>query len=216
MRWMMAQGAFLCPLLKRLLFQLLFLKEPTGLFVQSALCNNIAEKWLTHEGACDNIAEAHSPLCDKIRANGGSKMRRLYLTLPDELAVAIHEEAVMQGMTDTAFAEKVLSAAVKKVGFTSPSKVNLNDAVDLLAEEAEQRKPGKFTVYDLEAFDAYAVGQLKDGEVVSSTLRANIGKKFNERVRKKLVRGVHALDTHNKEGQLVAMKRGRNALYEKV
>lgn len=143
-------------------------------------------------------------------------MGRLYLTLSDRLSEAIHREAIKLGMTDTAFAEKVLGAAVAQEGFTAPAGVDLNAAVDRLAEEAERRASGEFTVYDLKAFGAYAVGQLKDGTVIASTLRANIGKKFNERVRKGLVKNVRVLDTYTKSGQRIAMKRGRNALYEKT
>lgn len=143
-------------------------------------------------------------------------MARLYLSLSDELSKTIHEEAQKQKMTDTAFAEKILLSVMSKKGLFSPSQVDISVAVNEMVQEAEKKSIGEeFTVYELDSFKKYAIGQYKNGEMAASALRARIGKKFNEAVRKGMVHGVTAMTTTNRKGETVAKKRDRDSLYHK-
>lgn len=113
-------------------------------------------------------------------------MKRLYLTLSNELSAAIDEAAKKAGIVPNVLAVSIL----EQVLFTNSKTFDYAKALEALEKEAVQMPAGEFVLSQLPSYSKLTVAEAEACTIKPSVVRARLGKAFNRRVEEGFVPGV--------------------------
>lgn len=125
-------------------------------------------------------------------------MRRLYLTLSDELYLNIEQQASESGMGPNLFAVSLLEKLYDKNDIDYPSILE-----SVIASAKKYSK------------DKFILSELEDFQKVPSNLKLRIGRSFNDAVKKGKVEGVERATTIKNGEKILAFKDG-SAVFRKT
>lgn len=136
-------------------------------------------------------------------------MKRINLSVEDSLLEAIETAAAKAGTTTN-----LLIISLLEDSFCEQKTFDYGAALQTLVAEAKTRPTGEFTLADLPSFSRLCVATAENGYLQPSTLRARLGKAFNNAVSQGRVPGVcRATVTRNGKEKLKFLARA--AVYVK-
>lgn len=133
-------------------------------------------------------------------------MKEIKLRIGDSLMEQIKETANQSGVS----ANTLITNTLEEI-FLGQRAFNDDQIFKEILEEIQDREPGEFTLSDIKAFTQIGVSTAEKGYLQPSTVRARVGKAFNQAVSQGRVPGVtRAKDEHN-ELKFIS----RTAVYKK-
>jgi len=144
-----------------------------------------------------------------MQSKGGATMKRINLSVEDSLLTAIEAAAAKAGTTTNLLIINLLEAS-----FCGQKTFDYGAALQTLVSEAKARPAGEFTMADLPSFSQLCVATAENGYLQPSTLRARLGKAFNNAVSQRRVPGVTRA-TVTREGKEKLKFFARTAVYVK-
>lgn len=136
-------------------------------------------------------------------------MPRINLTITDELFAALQTEANKKNIPVNLVAVETLEKLfVKETIDYSEFIKKLLDEIDTLPREQTE-----FSLFDLDTYNAIGMSEICDGKIKPSTLKARIGKAFNELERTVGIKGISRAYTLDKNGNKTLKFNHRAAVY---
>lgn len=137
-------------------------------------------------------------------------MPRINLTISDELFDALQKTATIKHIPINLVAVETLEKL-----FIEQS-IDYSDFINKLINEIDNlpREKDEFTLSDLDTYNSIGMSLNIDGKIKPSTLRARIGKAFNEVERKVGIKGISRAYTTDKKGNPVLKFDHRAAVYK--
>lgn len=136
-------------------------------------------------------------------------MPRINLTISDDLFNALQNEARKKNVPVNLVAVETLEKLFVK------ETINYSAFIKSLLEEVDKlpRDKTEFCLFDLDTYNSIGMSEISDGRIKPSTLKARIGKAFNELERTVGFKGIHRAYTTDKQGNKVLKFNHRSAVY---